>query len=41
MSNGVYLNFININACTKFDKNSSINSQDIELKQIPDVNQGP
>ena len=41
MCNGVYLDFINIEACTKFDKNPSINSQDIEHKQNFDINQGP
>ena len=41
MSNGVNLDFINTNTCTKFDKNSSINSQDIEHKQNFYVNQGP
>ena len=41
MCNGIYPDFINIDACTKFDKNPSINSQDIELKQNSDVNQGP
>ena len=41
MFNGLYLDFINIDACTKFDKNPSINSQDIEHKQNSYVNQGP
>ena len=40
MCNGVYLDFINIDACTKIDKNPSINSQNIEHKQNSDVNQG-
>ena len=38
---GLYLDFITIDACPKLDKNSSINSQDIEHKQNSDVNQGP
>ena len=33
MCNGLHLDFINIDACTKFDKNPPIN-QDIEHKQI-------
>ena len=41
MCNGLDLDFINIDACTKFDKNPSINSQDIEHKRNSDVNQGP
>ena len=41
MCNGLYLDFINTDACTKFDKNPSINSQDTESKQNSDVNQGP
>ena len=41
MCNGLYLDFINIDACTKFDENSSVNSQDTEHKQNSDVNQGP
>ena len=39
MCNGLYLDFINIDACI-IDKNPSINSQDIEHKQNSDVNQG-
>ena len=41
MCNSLYLDFINIGACTKLDKKPSINSQDIELKQNSDINQGP
>ena len=41
MCNGLYLDFINIDAWTKFDTNPSINSQDIEHKQISDAFQGP
>ena len=41
MCNGLYLDFINIDACTKSDKNPSVNSQVIEHKQNSDVNQGP
>ena len=41
MCNSLYLDFINIDAYIKFDKNPSINSQDIEHKQNSDVNQGP
>ena len=37
----LYLDFITIDACTKFDKNPPINSQDIEHKQNSDINQGP
>ena len=39
MCNGLYLDFIklNIDACTKLDKNPSINSPDIEHKQNSDV----
>ena len=36
-----HLHFVNINAYTKFDRNPQINSQDIEHKQISDVDQGP
>ena len=35
------LHLVNINAYTKFYRNSQINSQDIEHKQNSDVNQGP
>ena len=35
------LHLVNINAYTKFDRNSQINSQDIEHKQNSDVDQGP
>ena len=35
------LHNVNINACTKFNQNSQINSQDIEHKQNSDVDQGP
>ena len=35
------VHLININAYTKFDRNLQINSQDIEYKQNPDVDQGP
>ena len=40
MCNGLYLDFMNIDACTKFDKNPSINSEDSEYKQNYDV-KGP
>ena len=40
MCNGLYLHIINTDAYTKFDKNSSVNSQDIEHQQSSDVNQG-
>ena len=36
MCNGLYPDFINIGACTKLDKNTSINSQDIKHKQNSD-----
>ena len=39
--NNPNLHLVNINAYTKFDRNPQINSQDIEHKQNPDVNQGP
>ena len=32
---------VNINACTKFDQNPQIHSQNIEHKQNSDVDQGP
>ena len=41
MCNGSYLDFININAYTNFDRNPSINSQDIEHEQNSYINQGP
>ena len=40
MCNGLNLDFISIDACTKSDKNPSINSQDIGHKQKFAVNQG-
>ena len=41
MCNGLYLDFINTDACTKFDKKPSSYSQGIEHKQNSDINQGP
>ena len=41
MCNSLYLDFINIDAWKKFNKNPSIYLQDIEHKQNSDVNQGP
>ena len=34
-----YVEFISIGGCAKFDKNTSINSKDIEHKQKSDANQ--
>ena len=42
MCNGQYLDFININAHTKFNRIPSVNKQDsIKHNQNPDVNQVP
>ena len=35
------LHLVNVNACTKSDRNPQINSQDIEHKQNSNVDQGP
>ena len=35
------MDLVFINAYTKFDRSPQINSQDIEHKQNPDVDQGP
>ena len=35
------ISIVNINAYTKFDRNPQINSQDIELNQNSDVDEGP
>ena len=39
--NHANLYLVNFNAHTKFDQNPQINSQDIELKQNSDIDQGP
>ena len=41
MCNGFYVEFINIYGCAKFDRNPSIDLQDIEHKYNSDANREP